>query len=139
MVHRVQGRPRALHHHINRRVPHQGLPIVGHMGGAVLDRLVQRLGLQAFGLPAHPGQVGVHTRWGQVGNAHQMHTRGARHLGQVHGAKFTGPDQADANGPLAGFALEQFGMQVHAATAKSSVEVCKALAGMPFFQGKSTG
>ena len=139
MVHRVQGGSRALDHHINGWVAHQSLPILGHMGGAEFHGLIQRLGLQAFRFPAHAGQVGLNTRWGQIGNAHQMHARGARHLGQVHGAKFASTNQTDADGPLAGRALEQFGMQVHAVTAKSSVEVCKALAGMPFFQGTSTG
>ena len=41
MVHRVQGRARAFDHHVNGRMAHQGLPIIGHMGGAVLNGFIE--------------------------------------------------------------------------------------------------
>jgi hypothetical protein len=53
-------------------------------------------------------------------------------LRQVHGAEFARTNQADADGAVFGRALQEFGVQVHAASFNFSREVCKALSGAPF-------
>jgi hypothetical protein len=109
------------------------------MGSTQFYRFVQAFGGQALSFPAHAGQVGAGVVWRQVGNAHQVHAGGARNLRQVHGAEFARADQANADGAVFCSTLQEFGVQVHAVSFSSSREVIKALSGMPFFQGSSTG
>jgi hypothetical protein len=57
MVDRGDRRAGALDDDVDRRVAHQGLPVVADMGAAVAQRGVEAGGLHALRLPAHARQV----------------------------------------------------------------------------------
>ena len=63
--------------------------------------------------PAGVQQGRFGPRGRQVGDGHQMHTRRAAHLRQIHGPEFSGADQADTQGFALGSTLLQQTMQVH--------------------------
>jgi hypothetical protein len=93
----------------------------------------------------------------EVGDRRQVHAGRARNLRQVHGAELAGADQADADRLAFGGALLEFayrdivfswvpayaGMTACAVTSSFVRTVrtksASALAGMPFFHGRSTG
>jgi hypothetical protein len=80
MVDRGNGVAGALDDDVDRRVPHQGLPVVADMRAAVLQCRVQARRHAALGLPADPREVAPGAVGAQVGNAGQMHARRARDL-----------------------------------------------------------
>jgi hypothetical protein len=108
----VHGRDRiagAFDDHVDRRVAHQGLPVVADVRAAAVavgQRAARALRLQPT------CQVGAAVGR-QVGDAHQVHAGRARDLRQVHRAELAGADEADAHRPAFGGALLELGEQVH--------------------------
>jgi hypothetical protein len=108
--------------------------------------------------PADAREVAARAVGREVGDADEVHARRARDLRQVHRAELAGADQADADRLAVGLAPQQLragssgnlrasrcgirlgsGPAAHAAIFSSSLDVSSALAGMPFFHGRSTG
>lgn len=141
--HRSNRIARAFDHHIDMRVAHDGLPIVCDPGLTAFERMVHAAGLCLLRPPAHTLEVGAGGVGREIGDGQQMHAGRPWHLGQVHGAELTGTNQHDANGLAGSGTLLQFGVEIHQAAflllSIGSVEVTRALPGMPFFQGRSTG
>jgi hypothetical protein len=95
---------------VDGRMPDQRLPVVADMGGARGERGLDAGCGAAFGLPADAGEIGASADGRQVGDRHQMHAQGARHLGQIHGTELAGADQPDAHRPALRGTLQQPGM-----------------------------
>ncbi len=130
---------------VDRRMAHQRLPVLADVGGAVLQRCVEAGRARLRVVPADAREVAARAVGRQVGDADQVHARRARNLRQVHRAELAGADQADADRLAFGCALLELGVQAHLRLPSSSASNGSgrgrrsALAGMPSFQGRSTG
>ena len=142
MFHSSDGVAGALDHHIDQRVRYQRLPVLGQIGQALLDCVVDAGGGRLVRRPADARQIGPCVINRQICDAQQMHTRRTRHLRQIHGAELARTNQRDANGFVVCGALLKLLVQAHAAVLVWSIGtsvVTNALAGKPLAQGKSTG
>ena len=103
----------ALDHDFDVRMRHQSFPVVGDKRVAVTQRVVERGRRRPHVLPAHSLEVGARVRGVEIGDRRQMHTRGVRHLGQVHRAELARADEADAHRLAGSGPLLQFRVEVH--------------------------
>ena len=116
VVHRGDRMAGAFHDHIDRRMLHQRSPVVADKRGTRFKRPVQRFGARPLRIPAHACQVGTRRIRRQVGDTDQMHAWRAWNLRQVHGAEFSGTNQADTHRPAIGRALLEFCVKAHQET-----------------------
>ena len=98
---------------VDQRMRNERLPVVTHMREAGGKRSVQRCGGMALRIPADSLQVDFRVCRRQIRDAGKMQAGGLGHLRQIHGAEFSGADQADAQRLALRFALAKFGVEIH--------------------------
>src|SRR5690554_220830 len=81
---------RAFHDDIDTLIANQCLPVISDPGCALRQCVLNIRRLGAFGSPTYALQINTRICRRKIGDNGQMYTRGAWHLGQIHGAELSG-------------------------------------------------